>query len=91
MRLQQQARLQAKTMKTRKLTYELLPVDSTDPKGLASLPDHNDSDLFFELEGYPLDEGGLKYLWGCSYSYNVPRPRSHKGPNQIGYWDALTN
>lgn len=87
MRLQHQARLQAKTQKTGKLAYELLPVDHTDPKGLASLPDHDDADLFFDLEGYPLEEGGLEYLWGCSYYYDGQRPRSHTGPNQIGYWE----
>ncbi|MBC7530229.1 MAG: TM0106 family RecB-like putative nuclease, partial [Oligoflexus sp.] len=25
------------------------------------------SDIFFDIEGFPLDEGGLEYLWGSTY------------------------
>ncbi|WP_440616928.1 TM0106 family RecB-like putative nuclease [Cysteiniphilum sp. 6C5] len=35
--------------------------------GLALLPPHSPLDVFFDIEGYPLDEGGLEYLWGCAY------------------------
>ncbi|MDP0589181.1 MAG: hypothetical protein QS748_08295 [Candidatus Endonucleobacter bathymodioli] len=35
--------------------------------GLALLPPHSPLDVFFDIEGYPLDEGGLEYLWGCTY------------------------
>jgi predicted RecB family nuclease len=87
MRLQQQARLQSKTEDSGELAYELLPVDKLDPKGLASLPDYDESDLYFDLEGYPLEEGGLEYLWGCSYEYNGPAPSDCKGPNKMGFWE----
>jgi uncharacterized protein len=66
-RLKNQARLQKKTQTSGKIAFELLPVDSSDPRGLAILPPHDDADLFFDLEGNPLEEGGLEYLWGCSY------------------------
>ena len=66
-RLKDQARLQKKTQTSGKIAFELLPVNPIDPKGLAILPPHDDADLFFDLEGNPLEEGGLEYLWGCSY------------------------
>ncbi|HEY9459933.1 MAG TPA: TM0106 family RecB-like putative nuclease, partial [Paralcaligenes sp.] len=31
------------------------------------LPPRNPLDVFFDIEGFPLDEGGLEYLWGCTY------------------------
>jgi hypothetical protein len=59
--------LQKKTQTSGKIAFDLLPVNPIDPKGLAMLPPHDDADLFFDLEGNPLEEGGLEYLWGCSY------------------------
>lgn len=35
--------------------------------GLALLPPHSALDVFFDIEGYPLEEGGLEYLWGNAY------------------------
>jgi uncharacterized protein len=66
-RLKHQAKLQKETETTGKLAFELLPINQDDPKGLAVLPPHNKADLFFDLEGFPLEEGGLEYLWGCTY------------------------
>ncbi|WJG08085.1 TM0106 family RecB-like putative nuclease [Aliiglaciecola sp. LCG003] len=66
-RLKHQAKLQKQTETTATLAFELLPMDQNDPKGLAILPPHDQGDLFFDLEGFPLEEGGLEYLWGCSY------------------------
>ena len=37
------------------------------PAGLELLPPASDADLFWDLEGFPLEEGGLEYLWGCTY------------------------
>jgi predicted RecB family nuclease len=36
-------------------------------KGLSSLPEPSEQDMFFDIEGHPLMEGGLEYLWGVSY------------------------
>ena len=36
-------------------------------KGLSALPPASDKDIFFDIEGHPLVDGGLEYLWGASY------------------------
>jgi uncharacterized protein len=36
-------------------------------KGLSALPPASENDVFFDIEGHPLMEGGLEYLWGVSY------------------------
>ena len=36
-------------------------------KGLSGLPPASPFDVFFDIEGHPLMEGGLEYLWGVSY------------------------
>jgi uncharacterized protein len=66
-RLQNQAKLQAQSIETGILAYEIIPVDTAAPKGLVNLPSDNTADLFFDLEGNPLEEGGLEYLWGCTH------------------------
>lgn len=38
-----------------------------DARGFANLPAPDPADLFFDLEGDPLEEGGLDYLWGVHY------------------------
>ena len=45
------------------LDHSELPRDH----GLKRLPAASNSDVFFDIEGYPLVEGGLEYLWGNSY------------------------
>ena len=47
--------------------FEILPHTENEKKGLAVLPPHSALDVFFDIEGFPLDEGGLEYLWGNSY------------------------
>lgn len=44
----------------------LLPCDG-EQSGLALLPPQSPLDVFFDIEGYPLDDGGLEYLWGSTY------------------------
>lgn len=46
---------------------KLLPHDSDLPMGLETLPPRSNDDIFFDIEGYPLIEGGLEYLWGACY------------------------
>lgn len=47
--------------------FEVLMHEEGDKVGLALLPPHSPLDVFFDIEGYPLDEGGLEYLWGNTY------------------------
>lgn len=42
-----------------------LPVEPG--RGLALLPPPDPADLFFDLEGDPLEDGGRDYLWGVHY------------------------
>ena len=37
--------------------------DPAESKGFG----HSAKDVFFDIEGFPLDEGGLEYLWGNTY------------------------
>ena len=36
-------------------------------KGLFLLPPPSKNDVYFDIEGYPIMDGGLEYLWGNSY------------------------
>jgi uncharacterized protein len=57
---------------------ELLPFEAA--RGFLRLPEPNPADLFFDLEGDPLHEGGLEYLWGVHF-------RDGAGEKQFAhYW-----
>lgn len=64
-RLAHQARLQVQTLKSGKPVFELLPLAPA--KGFARLPEPNEGDLYFDMEGDPLEEGGLEYLFGLYF------------------------
>lgn len=65
-RVREQARIQAEARQTGKPTFELLPVETG--LGLSGLPEPNDGDVFFDLEGDPfVGEHGLEYLFGYHY------------------------
>ena len=64
-RLAHQARLQVQTLETGKPVFELLPLVAG--KGFARMPAPADGDLFFDMEGDPLEDGGLEYLFGLYY------------------------
>jgi len=66
-KLHRQARLQLLARKTGKNQLELLPGDDEAAKGFARLPQPNIGDLFFDMEGNPLEEGGLEYLFGLYF------------------------
>ncbi|MFK7732902.1 MAG: TM0106 family RecB-like putative nuclease [Pseudomonadales bacterium] len=69
-RLQQQARLQIQSRGQARPAYQVLSVPTEQAGqaiGLAMLPPHSPLDIFFDIEGNPLAEGGLEYLWGASY------------------------
>jgi predicted RecB family nuclease len=64
-RLAHQARLQVQTLETGKPVYELLPAVAG--QGFARMPVPAEGDLYFDMEGDPLEEGGLEYLFGLYY------------------------
>ncbi|MDR2838838.1 MAG: TM0106 family RecB-like putative nuclease [Azonexus sp.] len=72
-KLHHQARLQFAARETGQRLYELLPRDpNTDElrdglRGFERLPRPDQGDLFFDMEGDPLEEGGLEYLFGLYF------------------------
>lgn len=63
-----QASLQQRSENVQQPLFELLPENPDRPdQGLSTLPPHSPLDVFFDIEGYPLEHGGLEYLWGCTY------------------------
>ncbi|MDD2685061.1 MAG: TM0106 family RecB-like putative nuclease [Gallionella sp.] len=66
-RLRQQARLQLMARLSGERQLELLPQESGAIRGFARLPRPNAGDLFFDMEGNPLEEGGLEYLFGLYF------------------------
>ncbi len=61
-KLQNQARLQLEYRQTGVHSYELL--EPAQRRGLALLPPSDPGDVFFDMEGDPLYENGLEYLFG---------------------------
>jgi len=47
--------------------YEVIKPRADEMRGLAMLPPDSPLDVFFDIEGFPLDQGGLEYLWGNTY------------------------
>ncbi|MBK9144991.1 MAG: TM0106 family RecB-like putative nuclease [Candidatus Melainabacteria bacterium] len=62
--LRQQARLQIESTSSSRPAYEVLSPENG--KGLAALPAPSGLDVYFDMEGYPLVEGGLEYLFGAT-------------------------
>ena len=73
-RLTEQALLQVSTRKQSAEAghlvaplFRVLPPASAEPnRGLGSLPPESRMDVFFDMEGFPLAERGLEYLFGAS-------------------------
>ncbi|MBI4470626.1 MAG: TM0106 family RecB-like putative nuclease, partial [Acidobacteria bacterium] len=66
--LRHQARLQLESKGLTYPGYEVLDPDPLNPRrGLARLPPPSKLDIGFDIEGYPLVEGGLEYLFGVTY------------------------
>jgi predicted RecB family nuclease len=72
--LHDQARLQLEQRRTGTPIYELL--EAEERRGFALLPPPSEGDLFFDMEGDPLYENGLEYLFGA-VSINDGAPRFH--------------
>ena len=64
-RLRRQARLQVASRGKRLPEFEVLLPDEGKRAGLADLPPASDGDVYFDLEGFPLAENGLEYLFGA--------------------------
>lgn len=74
-RLQGQARVQLEGRRRGENVVELLPYDKDDiaqqGRGLALLPEPNEGDVYFDIEGDHFYEGGgLEYLWGIAHREN---------------------
>ncbi len=67
LRLKSQAQLQVSSETADTPLYKILPHDPNKKLGLNALPPSSESDIFFDIEGFPLIEGGLEYLWGATY------------------------
>lgn len=64
-KIQAQAEIQYRSKGQDKPYFKVIQHDNG--KGLSSLPEFSAFDVFFDIEGHPLYEGGLEYLWGVSY------------------------
>lgn len=76
-RLREQAQLQLASVTTAHPAYRLLPPDPQEPqRGLALLPPASLADVYFDMEGYPLTDEGLEYLFGVTFvEANAPQYR----------------
>lgn len=66
-RLKAQAKIQKASEGLETPLYEILVPEPGKKQGFALLPPHSDLDVFFDIEGFPLIDGGLEYLWGNAY------------------------
>ena len=78
-RLRHQASLQLRGRQTGKGIVELIQPDPESPpetgaRGFARMPAPDRADLFFDMEGNPLEDGGLEYLFGL-YFFENGKPR----------------
>lgn len=64
-KLQAQADIQHQSKGLDKPLFKVIQ-DGSD-KGLCALPPASALDVYFDIEGHPLLDGGLEYLWGASY------------------------
>ncbi|MDP2109201.1 MAG: TM0106 family RecB-like putative nuclease [Thiobacillus sp.] len=69
-RLRAQAALQQRKRETGENQLEFLPRNADAKTGLDRLPSPDEGDLFFDMEGDPLHEGGLEYLFGVHIREN---------------------
>jgi predicted RecB family nuclease len=66
LRIRAQARLQTEKRRDGKNRVELL--EAVEGRGFARLPQPNPGDVFFDMEGDPLFDGGLEYLFGIVHA-----------------------
>jgi len=63
-KIRSQAGLQLKARQTGENHLEILPVSEGERRGFARMPRPSEGDMFFDMEGNPMEEGGLEYLFG---------------------------
>lgn len=63
-KLRAQARIQRDSADRATPLFEILTAPN---QGLELLPPPSALDVFFDIEGFPLERGGLEYLWGCTF------------------------
>ncbi len=51
-----------------KLRIEFLPALQDKPRGFQLLPKPDAGDLYFDMEGFPYEPGGLEYLFGVGFA-----------------------
>lgn len=66
-KLRHQARLQYQARQTGERQLDVLPQVDGELRGFARLPKPAAGDLFFDMEGNPLEDGGLEYLFGLYF------------------------
>ncbi|HDP0036558.1 TPA: TM0106 family RecB-like putative nuclease [Legionella pneumophila] len=66
-RLKAQAKIQKESIGKDIPAYQLINNEHGKKQGLALLPPKSKNDIFFDIEGFPLEDGGLEYLWGVAY------------------------
>ena len=90
-RLRAQARLQRDSSGKVAPLYELVREDSEVARhGLALLPPASEMDVYFDMEGYPLLEGGLEYLFGATViEAGAPSFRDFWGHDRLGEKSAF--
>lgn len=66
-RLKAQAKIQKDSVGKDVPLYQILPHEIDKKIGLSLLPPSSPLDIYFDIEGFPLEEGGLEYLWGITY------------------------
>ncbi len=89
-RIKKQAELQLnpkiapKTGKDDPLRYEYLQPSPTKATGFALLPEPNEGDLYFDMEGFPYEVGGLEYLFGLGWR-DPANPKHKDDPIQVSF------
>jgi predicted RecB family nuclease len=63
-KLRSQAAIQCASESLERPLYDILRAPG---QGLELLPPPSTLDIFFDIEGFPLEKGGLEYLWGSTY------------------------
>lgn len=66
-RLLTQARLQYIKKQTGVDQVKPREIDNALPRGFLRLPEPNEGDLYFDMEGYPYEKDGLEYLFGVTF------------------------
>lgn len=66
-KLREQAALQVLERETGRQTAVVLPLTAGELRGFARLPLPDEGDLYFDMEGAPMQDGGLEYLFGIYY------------------------